>query len=95
MSLDKSEIQNIALLARLTIDEDDIASHCKELADLIDLIEKMNSVDTASIEPLAHPLDLFSRLRTDNVTEKNERENFQANATETKDGYYLVPKVIE
>ena len=31
----------------------------------------------------------------DNVTEKNERENFQANATETKDGYYLVPKVIE
>ena len=40
MSLDKSEIQNIALLARLTIDEDDIASHCKELADIIDLIEK-------------------------------------------------------
>ena len=34
-------------------------------------------------------------LLSDNVTEKNERENFQANATETKDGYYLVPKVIE
>ena len=55
----------------------------------------MNSVDTTDIAPLAHPLDLFSRLRIDEVTESDQRENFQENTVETKDGYYLVPKVID
>jgi aspartyl-tRNA(Asn)/glutamyl-tRNA(Gln) amidotransferase subunit C len=95
MSLDKSEVQKIAWLARLAVDKKDIASYCNELTDIVDLMQQMNSVNTTDIVPLAHPLDLFSRLRIDNVTETDQRENFQANAAETKDGYYLVPKVIE
>ena len=59
------------------------------------MMEQMNSVDTTDVAPLAHPLEVFSRLRTDNVTESDQRENFQSNTSETKDGYYLVPKVIE
>ena len=95
MSLDKSEIQKIAWLARLAIDEKDIDNYCHELAEIVDMMEQMNSVDTTDITPLAHPLEVFSRLRTDNVTESDQRENFQSNTSETKDGYYLVPKVIE
>tara|TARA_B100001250_G_C19322922_1_gene581257 strand:+ start:286 stop:573 length:288 start_codon:yes stop_codon:yes gene_type:complete len=95
MSIDKSEVQKIALLARLAIGDEDITSISKELTDIVELIKTMNSADTTDIEPLAHPLDLFSRLRKDEVTETNQRENFQANSAETKDGYYLVPKVIE
>ena len=95
MSLDKSEVQKIAWLARLAIDKVDIASYCDELADILDLMEQMNLIDTTNIVPLAHPLEVFSRLRVDNVTEIDQRENFQADSSKIKDGYYIVPKVIE
>ena len=95
MSLDKSEVQKIAWLARLAIDKDDIASYCDELTDILDLMEQMNLIDTTDIVPLAHPLEVFSRLRVDNVTEIDQRENFQADSSKIKDGYYIVPKVIE
>ena len=95
MSLDKSEVQKIAWLARLAIDKNDIASYCDELTDILDLMEQMNSIDTTDIVPLAHPLEVFPRLRVDNVTEIDQRENFQADSSKTKDGYYIVPKVIE
>ena len=95
MSIDKSEVEKIAWLTRLAIDKEDIASYCNELTDIVDLMEKMNSVDTTDITPLAHPLDLFSRLRIDKVTETDQRKNFQENTIETNDGYNLVPKVID
>ena len=95
MSIDKSEVEKIAWLTRLAIDKEDIASYCNELTNIVDLMEQMNSVDTTDIAPLAHPLNLSSRLRIDKVTETDQRENFQENAIETKDGYYLVPKVID
>ena len=95
MSLEKSEVQKIAWLARLAIDKDDISSYCDELTDILDLMEQMNSVDTTDINPLAHPLEVFSRLRTDDITEINQRENFQTDQLKTRNGYYVVPKVIE
>ena len=89
MSLDKSEVQKIAWLARLAISKEDAANYCHELAEIVDMMEQMNSVDTTDVAPLAHPLEVFSRLRTDNVTESDQRENFQSNTSETKEGYYL------
>lgn len=95
MSLDKSEVQKIALLARLAIDEQDIPNYSDELSSILGLVEHMNSVDTKDISPIAHPLDLTARLRPDAVTESNQRDQFQKHAPLTEDGCYLVPKVIE
>lgn len=95
MSLDKSEIEKIAWLARLTIDDADIADYGNELSSILELVERMNAVDTSQVTPLAHPLDITARLREDKVTETDQRDAFQKNAPQTEDGYYLVPKVIE
>jgi len=95
MSLDKSEVQKIAWLARLSIDEQDISTYSDELSNILGLVESMNSVDTDGISPIAHPLDLTARLRPDAVTEINQRDQFQKNAPSTDVGCYLVPKVIE
>ena len=95
MSLDKTEVQKIAWLARLSIDEQDISTYSDELSNILGLVETMNSVDTDGISPIAHPLDLTARLRADAVTEVNQREQFQKNAPLTDNGCYLVPKVIE
>ena len=72
-----------------------IPGYARNLSDILALVEQLNAVDTAGVEPMAHPLDATQRLRPDEVTETDEREAFQAIAPQTEAGLYLVPKVIE
>ncbi|MCF6235623.1 MAG: Asp-tRNA(Asn)/Glu-tRNA(Gln) amidotransferase subunit GatC [Gammaproteobacteria bacterium] len=95
MSLQQSDIEKVAHLARLSIDPSDIPEHIKNLSDILDLVEQMNAVDTESVTPMAHPMDATQRLRSDEATETDQREQFQALAPQVEAGLYLVPKVIE
>lgn len=95
MSLEKSDVEKIAHLARLEIDESTIPDYARDLNNILDLVEQLSAVDTQDITPMAHPLDAHQRLRPDNVTETNQRDAFQAIAPKTEAGVYLVPQVIE
>lgn len=95
MSLDRSQVESVAQLARLKIEEAEMPDYLNSLNSILDLVDKMQAVDTTGIEPLANPLDAAQRLRADVVTETNKREQLQANAPATEDGLFLVPKVIE
>ena len=95
MSMTPEGLAKVAMLARLNISEHDLDSYTQKINDVLMLIDQMNQVDTQSIEPLAHPLELHQRLREDAVTETNERDAFQALAPEAYAGLYLVPQVIE
>ncbi len=95
MSLDKTDVEKIAHLARLAIDEADIPDYAQDLSNIFDLVEQMGKVDTDEIIPMAHPLDACQRLREDVVKETNQRELFQSIAPKTEAGVYLVPQVIE
>jgi len=95
MSLEKSDVEKIAHLARLAIDEKDVPEYARNLSNILDLVEQMSAVDTDNVTPMAHPLDATQRLRKDEVTEINQREHFQKIAPSVEDGLYLVPKVIE
>lgn len=95
MSLDAEDISKIAQLARLGLDDADIGAYSRDLSAILAFVETMKRVDTRGIEPLAHPLEMSQRLRTDAVTETDQRARFQANAPAASEGLYLVPKVIE
>lgn len=95
MALDSTDIAKIAHLARLQIDDNDVEDYVRNLSAILGFVEQMNDVDTAAVEPMAHPLDAVQRLRQDIVTETDQREKFQAIAPQTEAGLYLVPKVIE
>lgn len=95
MSLEKSDVEKIAHLARLEIDDKSIPDYARDLNNILDLVEELSAVDTQDITPMAHPLDAHQRLRPDAVTEIDQREAFQAIAPKTEAGVYLVPKVIE
>jgi aspartyl-tRNA(Asn)/glutamyl-tRNA(Gln) amidotransferase subunit C len=95
MALDKSDVENIAHLARLAIGEEDIPAYAENLSNILTLVEQMNSVDTSGVTPMAHPLDMAQRLREDVVSEENQREHLQAHAPAVENGLFLVPKVIE
>ncbi|OUR73333.1 asparaginyl/glutamyl-tRNA amidotransferase subunit C [Methylophaga sp. 41_12_T18] len=95
MSLDKTDVEKIAHLARLAIDEADIPDYARDLNSIFGLVEQLSEADTSDITPMAHPLDANQRLRADVVTEVDQRETFQAIAPKTEAGVYLVPQVIE
>lgn len=95
MSIDKEDVVNIAHLARLAINAQNIPKYAEDLSRIFDLVEQMNQVDTSNIVPMAHPLDAVQRLRPDEVNETNQREHFQSIASDVENGLYLVPKVIE
>ena len=95
MTLKSGDVERIAHLARLAVDEADMPLYARNLSDILDLVTQMNAVDTTQVEPMAHPLDRPQRLRPDEVTEVDQRGKFQAIAPRVEDGLYLVPKVIE
>lgn len=95
MAIDRSEVEKVAHLARLTISEADISATTQTIGQILDLVDQMQAVDTGDIKPLASPLEENQRLREDRVSEVNQREQLQANAPATENGLFLVPKVID
>ena len=74
MAINKSEIKKIAHLARINISQEEVLQVEEKLVGILSLIEKMQEVDTESIEPMSHALDIDQPLREDKVTEKDIRD---------------------
>lgn len=95
MSVSRSDIEKIAELARLRLEEHTLADVTQRIIGILALVDQMQAVDTKDIEPMANPQDATQRLRADVVTEPNQRAAFQEIAPAVESGLYLVPKVIE
>lgn len=95
MSLTKDQVQHIAKLARLNIEDEESDDVAAKLTRIVDFVDQLQAAPTDDVLPMAHPLNQPQRLRPDEVTEPNARDAIQANAPAVRDGLYLVPKVIE
>ncbi|WP_454458162.1 Asp-tRNA(Asn)/Glu-tRNA(Gln) amidotransferase subunit GatC [Thauera phenylacetica] len=95
MSLSNDQVGHIARLARIAVSASELEATRDKLNGIFGLIEQMQAVDTAGVEPMSHPQELATRLRPDLVTETDRRDAFQKVAPQTEAGLYLVPKVIE
>jgi aspartyl-tRNA(Asn)/glutamyl-tRNA(Gln) amidotransferase subunit C len=99
MSLSLDQVQRIAALARIAVSAEEAHEVALQLSRVLELIDQMQAQDTGGIEPMAHALDgrlpVAQRLRADEVTEPDRREQYQACAPAVEQGLYLVPKVIE
>jgi aspartyl-tRNA(Asn)/glutamyl-tRNA(Gln) amidotransferase subunit C len=95
MSLDNKEVSQIAYLSRLQVEESSLESITADLNNILNLVEQLSELDTDSVEPMSHPLNMTQRLREDKVTETDQSESFQSIAPKTGKSHYLVPTVIE
>jgi aspartyl-tRNA(Asn)/glutamyl-tRNA(Gln) amidotransferase subunit C len=95
MSLTPEQVARIAHLARLAVSPAEAEAVRAQLNGILDLVERMQAVDTTGVAPMAHAQDLMLRLRDDAVTEGDQHEKFQQVAPQVEGGLYLVPKVIE
>ncbi|MDY0249100.1 MAG: Asp-tRNA(Asn)/Glu-tRNA(Gln) amidotransferase subunit GatC [Pseudomonas sp.] len=95
MALKRCDVEKLAYLARLGMDDTQIDNTTASLSDVLGMIDAMQAVNTDTIEPLANPLEANQRLRPDTVTESNHRDDYQTLAPAVENGLYLVPKVID
>ena len=95
MKIDNEIVENIAELTQLEIAQEELSVIGDKMSEVLALVEEMQAVDTSGIEPVSNPLDVTQTLRPDIVTSGDNREIYQSFAPETRNGLYLVPKVID
>ena len=93
--LSREQVARIAALARLELTPAEAEVMRGELDAILAMVDRLGAVDTAGIEPMAHPQEAAQPLREDRVTEGNRRAEYQDRAPATEDGLYLVPQVLE
>ena len=95
VALELEDIEKLGKLARLRIEPAEVDDLREKLASILAFVDQLQAADTASVEPMAHPLDQAQRLRPDVVTEQDQHELYQRNAPRVERGLYLVPKVLD
>ncbi len=94
--LSKSEVQKIASLARIEINDDEAEKYSKELSDILSFVEKLNEAATEGVEPIAHITGAKNFTRGDKVIEADEetKDGIIKNFPEKKDRFDKVKAVF-
>jgi aspartyl-tRNA(Asn)/glutamyl-tRNA(Gln) amidotransferase subunit C len=95
MSLDEATVARIAKLARIKIDAGQRAALADELSTILGWIEQLGEVKTSNVAPMTSMDNVTLQLRADEVTDGDKVEAILANAPESQDGHFVVPKVVE
>jgi len=95
MTVDDTTVRRIARLARIKIEDGDVAGLRSELSGILDWVEQLNEVDTGGVEPMTRVADHKLKKRKDEVKDGEIADIIVKNAPVTDDNYFVVPKVIE
>jgi aspartyl-tRNA(Asn)/glutamyl-tRNA(Gln) amidotransferase subunit C len=95
MLINRKEVEQIAVLAKLSVSEAEIDDIVTSLDSVVKMIDHINEADTTDVKPMANPMDAVQRLRSDEVTEISNKDELLSMATVADEDYYLVPTVIE
>jgi aspartyl-tRNA(Asn)/glutamyl-tRNA(Gln) amidotransferase subunit C len=95
LSISKEQVQKVAMLGRLKLSEEEAEQYTTQLNDILQFVEKLNELDTETVEPTSHVLPMQNVLREDEVRPSLERDKALANAPEQQDGMFRVPAVFE
>lgn len=94
MSIEKSDVEYVARLARLALTEEEKELYTTELNAVLGFMETLNQLDTTEVSPTTHVLDLKNVFRDDVVGISMPTEEVVANAPEAEDGQFKVPKIM-
>lgn len=91
----KADVEYVAGLAQLTLDEAAKERLVEELGAILTYMDKLNELDTSNIEPMMHVLEIKNVMREDEVTPSLGRDAALANAPKTDGEYFLVPRILD
>jgi len=95
MSVDIATVKRVAHLARIAVTDEEAARMEGELNTILGFVEHLSEVDVDGVEPMTSVTPMAMKKRTDVVTDGSKAEDIVANAPETTDNFFVVPKVVE
>ena len=95
MQVDEATVRRIARLARIKISEAEAKGLVGELSGILNWVEQLDEVDTASVEPMTRVVPIELKKREDVVTDGEIADDIVKNAPVVEDHYFVVPKVVE
>ena len=88
-------IEYVGILAKLELNAEEKEQAKKDMASMLDYIDKLGELDTEGVAPMSHVFPVHTVFRADVVTNGDDRENIIANAPESRDGAFVVPITVE
>lgn len=95
MALTEKDVQRVAELVRVRLDDSEVAPLAAELSKIFEWIEELREVDVEGVGPMASVVEMQLRERGDEVRDGDRRDEVLANAPEAEEGCFVVPRVIE
>jgi len=94
MKLNKSEIEHIAKLARLNLTDEDAKLYSQQLSDILDYVDKLQTVDTTGVEETSQVTGLTNIMRNDDIIESGISDELVDCAPDHDNGFIKVPKIL-
>ena len=91
----KEDLATVAHLSRLSIDADEEERYIKDLNDIVVYVDKLSELPTENVLPTTYALPVENVFRDDTPRPSLTNEEALANAPESDDGYFKVPRVLE
>ena len=95
MRITDEEVRHIATLARIGMTEEEVEQMRAEMSHILESFDVLERVDTETVEPTGHSVDLDTVVRADEVTDSSPVDDVLANAPSTEDGFIRVRRVLE
>lgn len=94
MKISPEKALAIATLARLEISPQQAADIGAQMDDILGYMDKLNELDTTSVEPMYTPVEQPGFLRVDEVNSEFSRPDILRNAPESDGEYFIVPRIV-
>lgn len=91
----KIDIVNIAQLANLTLEKDEIELFQKQISEVFEYVRKLDGVKTENIEPTSQVTGLENVLREDKTAESLSQDKAISQSTATHNGFFQVKGILE
>lgn len=95
MEITMDLISYLEKLGRIRLTDEEKEKAIIDLSSILGYIDKLNELDTDSVEPLSHAFPITNVFREDEVTNSDRRDAILSNAPAQKDGSFKVPKTVE
>lgn len=95
MSVDTATVKRVAHLARIAVSDEEAETLRDPLNEILGFVEQLNEVDIANVEPMTSVRPMDMKKRRDEITEGYRAADVLANAPESEDGFFVVPRVVE
>ena len=95
MSVTKDEVRKVAHLSRIAVAEDKLDDLAGELNGILGWIDQLNEVDVEGVDPMTSVVETQLPMREDVITDGNIPDQVLANAPNSEDGFFVVPKSVE